>query len=341
MSRRAEEPADVDRDNKRSRPDGPGMNIADIRAQLAAKKAAVEARLAAGRGSPAANNTPPPPVTTRAPVDAASSSAVAPTRTAGPAALPPKPVMDDTMAARVAAAKARIDALKSRSSNPYLSGSGSMPKAEPAAAASRPTPSAVSSVALHPLLMGGQQQQQQDQPTSRASEKMAMRDRYKPMAPKYSSIKANANAAPSGSSSSPAPVSNVINPYTSIPNTNNTNGDEPTAPVRRSRKLHFAPQGKYVQQGDVLRQEARMEALKQRIAAQSKKAGLDDEFDTLERSLNVSHIPPRAVSHVRFCCRGTLLIPNSVNPLLQSNGGTKALCPKVRLMMISTRPSNG
>ena len=33
-----------------------------------------------------------------------------------------------------------------------------------------------------------------------------------------------------------------------------------------------------------------MEALKQRIAAQSKKAGLDDEFDTLERSLNVSQI---------------------------------------------------
>lgn len=304
MSRRADEPADGDRDNKRPRPDGPGMNAADIRAQIAAKKAIVEARLAAnGLSKPvnsnSNNNAPTPsagtsnsstaPKANPASIASTASPAATTSRPAGPAALPPKPVMDEAMQARIAAAKARIDAHKSRSSNPYLSGSGSMPKPEPAVATPRPNNAGVSSVALHPLLMGGQQQQQQEQPTSRASEKMAMRDRYKPMAPKYSSIKANANAAPSGSSSSsPAPVSTVINPYTSIPNANNTNSDEPTASARRSRKLNFGAQGKWIKQGDELRADAKMEALKQRIAAQSKKAGLDNEFDTLERSLKVS-----------------------------------------------------
>ena len=40
-----------------------------------------------------------------------------------------------------------------------------------------------------------------------------------------------------------------------------------------------------------MRNEAKLEALKQRIAATSKKAGLDSEFDTLERSLKVSDAP--------------------------------------------------
>ena len=58
---------------------------------------------------------------------------------------------------------------------------------------------------------------------------------------------------------------------------------------RRSKKLHFSAAGKYVKQGDALRNEQKMEALRQRIAEASKKAGLDSEFDTLERSLKVGH----------------------------------------------------
>lgn len=288
MSRRADDTADGARDIKRPRTDGsapaPAMSVSDIRAQLAAKKAAVEARLAASRGPSA--GTPSPAASASASSTSTSKPAET-SRPAGPAAMPPAPKMDGAMSDRIAAAKARIDALKARSNNPYLSGSGSMPKAEPAP---QPASGAMSSVALHPLLMGGQQQKQQEHQSAR-NEKIAMRDRYKPMAPKYSSIKANANASPSGSAS-PAPVANMINPYASGPSTSVNNGDEPAAPARRSRKLNFAAQGKYVKQGDALRAEAKMEALKQRIAEQSRKAGLDNEFDTLERSLKVGSERP-------------------------------------------------
>lgn len=261
MSRRADEPPAGQPDNKRPKTE---MNIADIRARLAAKKAAVEARLAATSASPAPPSTSSPTHSTPA----------------GPAALPPKPQIDPGMVDKIAAAKKRIEAMTARSSNPYLSGSGSMPKPE----APKPAPGAMSSIALHPLLMGGQQGQEQQ---VEKNEKRAMRDRYKPMAPKFSSVKANVGAAPT-SSGGQAPVSSaVINPYAST-STANPTADEPYAPARRSRKIHFAPQGKYVEQGDQLRNEAKMEALKQRIAAASKKAGLDSEFDTLERSLKVS-----------------------------------------------------
>lgn len=276
MSRRADEPASGQPDNKRARTDAPtpapaAMNIADIRARLAANKAAVEARVAAGRAAP----TPPPASTS-------SSSPATQSVSAGPAALPPKPQMDSGMADKIAAAKKRIEAMTARSSNPYLSGSGSMPKPE----APKPAAGAMSSIALHPLLMGGQQGQEQQ---VEKNEKRAMRDRYKPMAPKFSSVKANVGAAPT-SSGGQAPVSSaVINPYASSSSANPA-ADEPIAPSRRSRKMHFAPQGKYVEQGDQLRKDAKMEELKQRIAAASKKAGLDSEFDTLERSLKVSDL---------------------------------------------------
>jgi U4/U6 small nuclear ribonucleoprotein PRP3 len=261
------------------------MNIADIRARLAAKKAEVEARLAAQTSSPAASTPPPPAAST-------SSSATA-SVSAGPAALPPKPQIAPSTVDKIAAAKKRIEAMTARSSNPYLSGSGSMPKPEVA----KPTAGAMSSIALHPLLMGGQQGQEQQ---VEKNEKRAMRDRYKPMAPKFSSVKANVGAAPT-SSGSQAPVSSaVINPYASS-STANPAADEPVAPTRRSRKIHFAPQGKYVEQGNQLRNDAKMEELKQRIIAQSKKAGLDSEFDTLERSLKVSQYITFVKSFKQWC----------------------------------------
>ena len=281
--RRADEPPAGQPVNNRPRTDAPApaaMNIADIRARVAAQKAAVEARLAATSSSSA-----PTP-----------SSSATPSTPAGPAALPPKPQIDPGMVDKIAAAKKRIEAMTARSSNPYLSGSGSMPKPETA----RPAPGAMSSIALHPLLMGGQQGQEQQ---VEKNEKRAMRDRYKPMAPKFSSVKANVGAAPT-SSGGQAPVSSaVINPYAST-SIANPAADEPHAPARRSRKIHFAPKGKYVEQGDTLRNEAKLEALKQRIAATSKKAGLDSEFDTLERSLKVSDAP----HNLRFLSVAELMI---------------------------------
>ncbi|OXG48671.1 U4/U6 small nuclear ribonucleoprotein PRP3, partial [Cryptococcus neoformans MW-RSA1955] len=94
------------------------LDIAAIRAQLAAKKAALQ-------------NTAAP---------------AAP----GPASLPPKPPAHADVAHKLAAAKARIEALNARAANPYLSGA---PSPAPA-----PQPS-VTSIALHPLLMGGDAQQ--------------------------------------------------------------------------------------------------------------------------------------------------------------------------------------
>jgi U4/U6 small nuclear ribonucleoprotein PRP3 len=243
----------------------------EIRAKIAANKAAVEARIAAAKAGQA----------TAAPASSASASSSTQYKPAGPSSLPPVPTMDASVADKIAATKKRIEALHARSSNPYLSGSGSMPKAD---ATPRPATTAMSSVALHPLLMGGQQGG--EQPVEK-NEKRALRDRYKPMAPKFSSVKANVGATPSSSSPSVPSSSAVINPYASS-STANAAADQPIAPTRRSRKMNFAPQGKYVQQGEELRNAAKMEALKQRIADASKKAGLDSEFDTLERSLKVN-----------------------------------------------------
>lgn len=43
-----------------------------------------------------------------------------------------------------------------------------------------------------------------------------------------------------------------------------------------------------MQIGNQIRQEAQLEQLKQRIAESAKKAGLDTEFETLEKNIRVS-----------------------------------------------------
>jgi U4/U6 small nuclear ribonucleoprotein PRP3 len=127
------------------------------------------------------------------------------------------------------------------------------------------------------------------------NEKRRERDRYKTMAPKFSTVRANQAAVVPTATAKPVVVTAVVtNPYAPTPASSSTangagNGEEERiAAPRRSRKMNFAPAGKFVQQGDVLRNELKMEALRQRIAEASKKAGLDSEFDTLEKSLKVS-----------------------------------------------------
>ena len=65
---------------------------------------------------------------------------------------------------------------------------------------------------------------------------------------------------------------------------------EALATRRRKATLHFNVKGKYIQQAEEIRKEAKFEELKQRIAEQSRKAGLDSEFDVLER--NIKRQPP-------------------------------------------------
>ncbi|CAK7268434.1 U4/U5/U6 small nuclear ribonucleoprotein prp3 [Sporothrix epigloea] len=78
------------------------------------------------------------------------------------------------------------------------------------------------------------------------------------------------------------------NPYlnTSPVTVATTEGDEiveaaaaapaPPARARHSRPLHFNEQGKYIQQGNALRRQAALEAMKKRIAEQARKAGMDE-----------------------------------------------------------------
>ena len=58
------------------------------------------------------------------------------------------------------------------------------------------------------------------------------------------------------------------------------------------RQFRFNPKGKYVQIANQVRQEAQLEQMKQRIAESAKKAGLDSEFETLEKNIRVSRFYP-------------------------------------------------
>ncbi|KAI0014814.1 PRP3-domain-containing protein [Xylariomycetidae sp. FL0641] len=53
----------------------------------------------------------------------------------------------------------------------------------------------------------------------------------------------------------------------------------PTTKPRQSRHLVFNQKGKYIQQANALRRQAALEALKKKIAAQTRKAGIDEDID--------------------------------------------------------------
>jgi U4/U6 small nuclear ribonucleoprotein PRP3 len=136
------------------------------------------------------------------------------------------------------------------------------------------------------------------------NEKKALRDRYKTMAPKFSTVRANQAAAAEAAAQQKVKEEEAakrtiipsLNPYasggvltaTAAEGAGAGAAEEVRARDRRKRQLQFARPGRYVEQGDQLRNEAKMEALKARIAEASKKAGLEGEFDTLEKSLKVS-----------------------------------------------------
>lgn len=64
----------------------------------------------------------------------------------------------------------------------------------------------------------------------------------------------------------------------------------PTAKPRQSRQLVFNQKGKYIQQANALRRQAALEALKKKIAAQTRKAGIDEDID-IEKNF-VIETPP-------------------------------------------------
>ncbi|KAI0044786.1 PRP3-domain-containing protein [Auriscalpium vulgare] len=160
--------------------------------------------------------------------------------------------------------------------NPYMS----MPQIGKKSRAPEPAQQGAGlKMAAHPLLLD-------TTPTVSQSKK----DRYKPMQPKFASIRANVRNAPTPP---PAPVPVPVvkeNPYAAAAATPGDTGFEGAPRERVGRSLKFNPKGKYVAVANQLRQESQLEALKQRIAASARKAGFEGEFDTLEK--NIRRDPP-------------------------------------------------
>ncbi|KAF2965815.1 hypothetical protein GQX73_g7761 [Xylaria multiplex] len=64
----------------------------------------------------------------------------------------------------------------------------------------------------------------------------------------------------------------------------------PTVKPRQSRQLIFNQKGKYIQQATALRRQAALEALKKKIAAQTRKAGIDEDIDVEKNFVNYDDI---------------------------------------------------
>lgn len=278
-----------------------------IRAQIAARMAAL------GKPSPASASPSPAPSPPIAPPAAGSN--LTPDVTSRLAALKE----------RIAAQQAKIGNLPSSSSVPTIP--TQQPPANPYLVAARPSPTPVDapplkpglgSVAPHPLLAD------LTSGTSRAGTPSTSsgKNRYAPMVPKFTSVKANARfagAASAGTKSVSDPKAGVglprvapaLNPYTSAGSAATPTplgtasptaaGSQPAIPdlpsslfARRAKPtLKFNQKGKYIQRAEEMRHEAKMEALRQRIAENARKAGLDSEFEVLERS--VKRQPPPEV----------------------------------------------
>ncbi|KZS86996.1 PRP3-domain-containing protein [Sistotremastrum niveocremeum HHB9708] len=183
---------------------------------------------------------------------------------------------DTELQRRVEEAKKKVNAAKAKTAlkdNPYLSIATA---ADRAAAEAAPSGGGLK-MSAHPLLLDMA-------PAAPQSKK----DRYKPMQPKFASIKANARNAPTPPPVAPVPVESKTNPYAS--SSTAKDGDAPKD--RASRSFRFNQKGKYTALGNQMRKDAQLEALKQRIAESAKKAGLDTEFETAEK--NVKRAPPPA-----------------------------------------------
>ncbi|KIM42382.1 hypothetical protein M413DRAFT_27159 [Hebeloma cylindrosporum] len=104
------------------------------------------------------------------------------------------------------------------------------------------------------------------------------KERYKPMQPKFASIRANTRNQPTPTTSVPvsAPTPTVgANPYIA-----SCGPSFKGAPRERTgRKFHFVPKGKYVTLGNQMRRAIQFEGLKQRIAVRARNAGLDEDED--------------------------------------------------------------
>jgi len=260
-----------------------GISNTDLIAQ---KRAEIAAKLAAMKSS-TLGWTPPirAPVPTKAivpklPPTTASSS---PTVSSGPtpATGSPRPgstLAIDDIARRVSEAKRRVADAQTKlavKDNPYMSIPQNGKKNRPTEQTQQ---GAGLKMAAHPLLLD-------TTPALPQSKK----DRYKPMQPKFASIKANTRNVPTPPPVPiPVPTPESSNPYAAAAKDTGFDG----APRERTgRNFRFNPKGKYVALANQMRQENQLEALKQRIAESARKAGLDGEMGVEK---NIKRAPPPA-----------------------------------------------
>lgn len=236
-------------------------------ALIAQKKAEVQAKLAAMQKKAAGSvlKTPTPSVT--------SASATPTPRPAALTSQSPSPSVTDDLARKVAEARRKVAEAQSKlaiKDNPYMSMPQTGKKNKPVEPAQQ---GAGLKMTAHPLLLDVT-------PTVPQSKK----DRYKPMQPKFPSMKANARNVPTPPPVAPTPPPKE-NPYAAAASSAGDSGFEGAPRERVGRSMKFNPKGKYVALANQQRQEAQLEALKQRIAQSARKAGLDSEFDTLEKHI--------------------------------------------------------
>ncbi|KAJ3987928.1 pre-mRNA processing factor 3-domain-containing protein [Lentinula detonsa] len=267
---------------KKLKSDASAALIAEKRAEIAAKMAAMRNTVLSGAHVtlPGANNTTlPKKPAAPTPVVPSSRSSTATPVTPGTPATPATGITDD-LARRVAEAKRKVAEYQSKlavKDNPYMSlpQTGRNNKNWPVEPAQQ---GSGLKMTAHPLLSDST-------PVAPQSKK----DRYKPMQPKFASIKANARNTPTPTPP-PVPVlpttQSSSNPYAS---SSKDTGFDGTPKERSGRSFRFNPKGKYVALGNQLRQEQQLEALKQRIAESARKAGLDGDMG-IER--NIKRLPP-------------------------------------------------
>ncbi|KAH8597986.1 pre-mRNA processing factor 3-domain-containing protein [Bisporella sp. PMI_857] len=121
-------------------------------------------------------------------------------------------------------------------------------------------------------------------------------EQYKPsktVAPKFATSIGNSRPQPEKSVpkkqldlSGPSAEETRNNPYFD----NSLGGQTATLKNRHSRVLVFNPKGKYIQQANALRRQAKLEEMKKRIAESSRKIGIDEDIDTEKKY--IIELPP-------------------------------------------------
>ena len=231
---------------------GAGSAPSDMEARKAEAARTIQEmkmRMAAQRGEKQARSSTPPPQTTSQPLQLSDREA------------------------RIAEARARAAELsKQRNSIPATTAS-TAPAAPPPRQDGRSAKGGLG-IGLHPSLMGDL--------SAPSSSSAGAKGKGLP-GPKFSTTKGNQQ-----------PIQAILNPYLSAPEDDGTStpavrSEQDSATydpnviskkgARKSKALQFNPKGKFITQANALRQQARLEEMKRRIAAETRKVEIEEASD--------------------------------------------------------------